>query len=75
MSNFSLGDRYDWRGDKHGPWRRETGGLRIMRAKRLPIRQRYNSGPTPRHAVLDLLRLLNEEPLAWPYLESLGGGQ
>jgi hypothetical protein len=24
MSAFSLGDRYDWRGEKHGPWRRGT---------------------------------------------------
>lgn len=75
MSGFSMGDRYDWRGEKHGPWRRGTGGLQIVHAKKLPIRSQFNTGPTPRDAVMDLLRLLNEEPLAWPYLDSLGGNR
>lgn len=67
-----MGDR-DWRGEKHGPWRRGTGGLQIIRAKKLPLQSKFNTGPTPRDAVLELLRLLNEEPLAWPYFNSLGG--
>lgn len=74
MPAFSLGDRYDWRGEKHGPWRRGTGGLQMLRVQRLPIRPQFNTGPTRRAAVLDLIRLLNEEPLAWKLMDAMQAG-
>lgn len=54
MSAFAFGDRYNWCGEKHGPWRRGTGGLRNRPTERLPLRFRE---------VRDLARLL-QDPIA-----------
>jgi hypothetical protein len=57
--------RYEWRDGLNGATTRE-GVLRITKVQRLPIR--FNSGPTPRHAVLDFARLLEAHPEVWDQL-------
>jgi hypothetical protein len=49
-----------------GPsWGVKAGGP----PRTLAIRSRFNSGPTPRDAILDLMRLLDEEPDVWRLME------
>lgn len=69
MSGMNFGTRSDWLGEKHGPWRRGAGALKLLHVQRLPIRPQFNTGRTPRHAVLDLARLLAAEPMAWDLID------
>jgi hypothetical protein len=55
--------RHSFPGEKHGPWWRGAGAIKMRRIEKLPLRERYSCW-TPREAVLAFVRLVSEDALA-----------
>jgi hypothetical protein len=60
-----LEDRYRWRDGLNGATVRE-GVLRVIQVPKEPLR--FNSGPTFRHALEDLMDFIKEHPEVWDKL-------